>query len=129
MSVLSSKSSIGRFQEEAEARFRAHKRNVVLAGETGVGKSSLINLIANKNIAGVSNDSLGCTSEIQNYHTVIGRDSFEIWDTPGLDEGPGAKRVGYTSSFSVPEDGASLAPYRTPIKLSVNPCLLAYQLL
>lgn len=89
MSVLSSKSSIGRFQEEAEARFRAHKRNVVLAGETGVGKSSLINLIANKNIAGVSNDSLGCTSEIQNYHTVIGRDSFEIWDTPGLDEGPG----------------------------------------
>ncbi|KAI6000729.1 P-loop containing nucleoside triphosphate hydrolase protein, partial [Pisolithus albus] len=71
------------------AMLQVHKRNVVLAGETGVGKSSLINLIANKNIAGVSNDSLGCTFEIQNYHTVIGRDSFDIWDTPGLDEGPG----------------------------------------
>lgn len=87
MTVLSGNSGIDRFQEEAEARFRAHKRNVVLAGETGVGKSSLINLIANKNIAGASDDYLGCTSEIRNYHTVIGKDSFEIWDTPGLDEG------------------------------------------
>ena len=68
----------------------ARQRNVVLAGETGVGKSSLINLIVNRTIAGVSDDSVGCTSEIQNYHAVIGKDSFEIWDTPGLDEGLGA---------------------------------------
>lgn len=65
------------------------QRNIVLAGETGVGKSSLINLIVNRSIAGVSDDFLGCTSAIQNYHAMIGKDSFEIWDTPGLDEGFG----------------------------------------
>ncbi|KAL4074294.1 P-loop containing nucleoside triphosphate hydrolase protein, partial [Scleroderma citrinum] len=67
----------------------ARQRNVVLAGETGVGKSSLINLIVNRSIAGVSGNSFGCTSEIHNYHAIVGKDSFEIWDTPGLDEGIG----------------------------------------
>ncbi|KAG6331686.1 hypothetical protein ID866_7401 [Astraeus odoratus] len=86
---VSGNSSMEQFQEEAEARFRTRKRNVVLAGETGVGKSSLINLIVDRNLARVSNDSFGCTSDIQNYRAVIGRDYFEIWDTPGLDEGVG----------------------------------------
>jgi len=58
--------------------------DIVLLGETGVGKSSLINLIVGKNVAAVSPDTVACTMTV-NVHTFEekGR-TFHLYDTPGL---------------------------------------------
>ena len=57
-------------------------------GQTGTGKSSLVNLLAGKEIAKVSSQAAGCTSTIQEYRipSDVG-DIYKIWDTPGLNEG------------------------------------------
>lgn len=61
--------------------------NVVLAGECGTGKSSLINLIIGRDVAKTSNDTAACTTEVRSYKVSIGGCNLKIWDTPGLDEG------------------------------------------
>ena len=60
--------------------------NVVLFGETGVGKSSVINLIARKDIAKVSSDVNGCTMQYQYYPISFDNMDFTIYDTIGLEE-------------------------------------------
>jgi hypothetical protein len=60
--------------------------NIILFGETGVGKSSVINLIAGRKVAEVSSDVNGCTmSSTRHTFHVDGR-NFNIWDTVGLEE-------------------------------------------
>ena len=61
--------------------------NVVLAGECGTGKSSLINLIIGRNVAKTSNDTAACTTEVRSYKVSIDGCTLKLWDTPGLDEG------------------------------------------
>ena len=56
-------------------------------GETGVGKSSLINLIADERIAETSSSAVGCTLDYKRHLLTIGDQRFAIWDTAGLDEG------------------------------------------
>lgn len=56
-------------------------------GETGVGKSSLINLIAEEKIAEISNSAVGCTLNYKCHLLTIEDQHFAIWDTAGLDEG------------------------------------------
>ncbi|KAG9316423.1 hypothetical protein JVU11DRAFT_2457 [Chiua virens] len=58
--------------------------NVVLLGEIGVGKSSLINVVAGKNVAGVSPDTIGCTKTATKYTFEEKGVTFHIYDTPGL---------------------------------------------
>ena len=60
--------------------------NIVLFGEAGVGKSSVINLIAEKDVAQTSPDSWGCTLESKRYTFSVAKRSFNIWDTIGLGE-------------------------------------------
>ncbi|KAF8552193.1 P-loop containing nucleoside triphosphate hydrolase protein, partial [Imleria badia] len=62
-------------------------KNVVVFGESGVGKSSLINLIAGKKVSETSSGALGCTLEYKRYLLDLGDQHFAIWDTAGLDEG------------------------------------------
>ena len=59
----------------------------MIFGETGVGKSSLINLIANEKIAETSSNAVGCTLDYKRYSLKIEDQHFAIWDTAGLDEG------------------------------------------
>lgn len=61
--------------------------HTILFGQTGSGKSSVINLIAGKEIAPVSNGAAGCTLSFTPYTcpAVSGR-NYHIWDTVGLDE-------------------------------------------
>lgn len=66
---------------------RASGRNVVIFGETGVGKSSIINTIAQKELAKTSNDSPGCTSNSERYPVEISSQRFVLLDTAGLNEG------------------------------------------
>ncbi|KAI9572095.1 hypothetical protein HD554DRAFT_1628386 [Boletus coccyginus] len=60
--------------------------NVVLFGETGVGKSSVINLIARKEVAKVSSDVNGCTMQSTRYDIPFDDMNFCIFDTIGLEE-------------------------------------------
>lgn len=60
--------------------------NVVLFGETGSGKSAVINLLAGKTVAPTSSDIDGCTKVNQAYPLVINGVSYTIWDTVGLEQ-------------------------------------------
>ncbi|KAL4063878.1 P-loop containing nucleoside triphosphate hydrolase protein [Scleroderma yunnanense] len=68
------------------ARSPAHFANVVIIGETGVGKSSLINLITNGSAqARTSNNVVPCTKKSHACYATIDGRTFKIWDTVGLD--------------------------------------------
>ena len=60
--------------------------NVVLFGETGAGKSSVINLIARKEIEKVSLDVDSCTMQSIRYDIPFDGMFFAIFDTIGLEE-------------------------------------------
>ena len=61
--------------------------NIVIFGESGSGKSSLVNLITGSPDAKVSPDAEGCTTQFKKY-TFSGQDAaqYYLWDTPGLNE-------------------------------------------
>ena len=61
--------------------------NIIVFGETGVGKSSVINLIIGEKRAHTSNDVLGCTFKHERYGIELQGVPFALWDTTGLDEG------------------------------------------
>ncbi len=63
--------------------------NVIIFGETGAGKSSLVNLIAGKAVAKMSSRAVGCTFESTRFTVNIGDKKFHLHDTAGLDEGQG----------------------------------------
>ncbi|KAG1809683.1 P-loop containing nucleoside triphosphate hydrolase protein [Suillus subaureus] len=63
-------------------------RNVVFFGETGSGKSSIINAIARKQLAETSDNATGCTSGHKRYPVTISDQKFVLFDTAGLGEGP-----------------------------------------
>ncbi|CAF1454698.1 unnamed protein product [Rotaria sordida] len=60
--------------------------NVVIFGESGVGKSSIINMLFNKDIADTSDAAIGCTFETKLYKGSRDGYSFNIYDTAGLNE-------------------------------------------
>ncbi|KAG1778926.1 P-loop containing nucleoside triphosphate hydrolase protein [Suillus placidus] len=62
-------------------------RNVVIFGDTGSGKSSLINRITQHLLAETSNDAHGCTSTPECYPVEISNRKYVLIDTPGLNEG------------------------------------------
>ncbi|KIJ67479.1 hypothetical protein HYDPIDRAFT_25932 [Hydnomerulius pinastri MD-312] len=68
-------------------------RNIVIAGETGVGKSSLINLVVGEDAADTSNDAVGVTTEAKYHSWMVGDQEFRLWDTPGLGEGSHGNEV------------------------------------
>lgn len=65
--------------------------NVLIVGETGVGKSSVINLIAGEQLADVSSSANGCTMEATSYDIVLTDNQglghhVRLFDTIGLNE-------------------------------------------
>ena len=60
--------------------------NIVLFGQTGSGKSSVINLIAGRQVAEVSHGADACTLSFNPYTFPVNGRIFHIWDTVGLDE-------------------------------------------
>ncbi|KAF8441424.1 hypothetical protein L210DRAFT_3537164 [Boletus edulis BED1] len=58
--------------------------DIVLLGEIGVGKSSLINQLAGENVAQVSSDTVGCTRTTVKYTFEERGRTFHLYDTPGL---------------------------------------------
>ncbi|KAF9227131.1 hypothetical protein BS17DRAFT_775008 [Gyrodon lividus] len=66
-------------------------KNVVVFGESGAGKSSLINMIAGRSTAATSSRAIGCTFEHKKYDVQVHGKRYAIWDTTGLDEGSHGK--------------------------------------
>ncbi|KAF8552005.1 hypothetical protein OG21DRAFT_1394569, partial [Imleria badia] len=60
--------------------------SIILFGQTGHGKSSVINLIAGKEIAAASSGAKGCTLSFKSYNFPANGRRYHIWDTVGLDE-------------------------------------------
>ena len=61
--------------------------NVIVFGETGTGKSSLINMLGGAPLAGVSSQALGFTFASQAYDLMLAGKPYRVWDTAGLNEG------------------------------------------
>ena len=61
--------------------------NIVVFGQTGAGKSSLINMLARSEVVSVSNKLGGNTTAVQEVKISWDDRSYTIWDTPGLNEG------------------------------------------
>ncbi|KAG0704657.1 hypothetical protein DFH29DRAFT_357544 [Suillus ampliporus] len=61
--------------------------NIVVFGETGAGKSSVINLMAGKQIAHVSPDTHRCTMHWTEYSITFENGTpYQVFDTVGLEE-------------------------------------------
>ncbi|KIJ67584.1 hypothetical protein HYDPIDRAFT_108441 [Hydnomerulius pinastri MD-312] len=74
-------------RQPSEKRLYSRARNVVVFGESGVGKSSVINMIVGRIVTKTSNDAVGCTFRHQCHEVVINGVKVNLWDTAGLDEG------------------------------------------
>ncbi|KAG1812469.1 uncharacterized protein BJ212DRAFT_1483109 [Suillus subaureus] len=64
----------------------ARHKTIVLFGEAGAGKSSLINLMAGEELAPTSPDMQRCTMQWKEYTINFGGDSYQVFDTVGLEE-------------------------------------------
>ena len=61
--------------------------HVALVGNTGVGKSTLVNVLKGRKIAEVNNNVRPCTTRTMQHEVVAGDTRYCIWDTRGLNEG------------------------------------------
>jgi len=61
--------------------------NIIIFGETGAGKSSIVNLLAGEDVAKTTSTSTGSTFETTCYPVMITGSLFNIFDTAGLNEG------------------------------------------
>ena len=58
---------------------------VVLFGQSGAGKSSVVNLIAGQEVAEMSLDMVLCTMHWQEHVITFGGCTYKVFDTMGLD--------------------------------------------
>ena len=61
--------------------------NIILFGEAGSGKSSLVNMIVGDPVAKASNSAGGCTFQNEAHIAIFHDTTFRIHDTAGLNEG------------------------------------------
>jgi predicted GTPase len=54
---------------------------VIVFGETGAGKSSVINMLAGTVVADTPRNAIGCTCENKCYPVSIHGNTFDLWDT------------------------------------------------
>ena len=96
-----------------------HVPNVIVFGETGVGKSSVINMLAGAPVATASNSVQGVTFQSAAYEIKIGDGQFKIYDTIGLGE---------DSAGSVPATTAVKNIYQLMVEVEGGVDLLVYVL-
>ncbi|OAX32309.1 hypothetical protein K503DRAFT_727146, partial [Rhizopogon vinicolor AM-OR11-026] len=85
-------------------------RNIVIFGEAGSGKSSVVNVIAQNQVAATSGSAAGCTFRYERHEVEISGENFVLFDTVGLDEGTTGN--GLLRELTSPKsDGISLLVY------------------
>merc|ERR1719199_2059861 len=57
--------------------------NIIIWGETGEGKSTLINLLVGSKVAEAGKTSAGVTKDIKSYDVVMNGSPIRLWDLPG----------------------------------------------
>ena len=58
----------------------------LVVGQTGVGKSTLINNLLGEDVAGVGSNLTSCTPAVRSYEGVVKGVPVKLIDTPGLDD-------------------------------------------
>ena len=81
-SVDASTGEVTYSEYESKKNINKEKVNIIVAGKTGVGKSSLINYIFGKEVAKVG-DGQPVTQEIQEYN--LENDNITLFDTKGIE--------------------------------------------
>ena len=77
-----------------------NRRNVLIVGDVGVGKSSLINLISGRNVATTSSGAKSCTLHSQEYNVTLDDVDFSLHDTAGMHEAQGnMKKTEYLNAI------------------------------
>jgi hypothetical protein len=93
-------------------------KNVILFGESGSGKSSIINMLSdNGHIAPTSSGARGCTFESHPFDVNVHGVPIKLWDTAGLDEGDAGR---------VPKSDAIVLLYKLVRSLSDGVNLLMF---
>merc|ERR1712178_19847 len=57
--------------------------NIIIWGETGEGKSTLINLLVGSKVADAGKNPAGVTKEIKSYDAIVNGCLIRLWDLPG----------------------------------------------
>ncbi|KAG1904304.1 uncharacterized protein F5891DRAFT_1184510 [Suillus fuscotomentosus] len=73
--------------------------NVLVVGQTGCGKSSVVNMLAGESRAPTSHDLSHCTKHWVEYAIPVDGHSFQVFDTIGFLE-PGLDTKGYTEAIA-----------------------------
>ncbi|KAG2048940.1 hypothetical protein BDR06DRAFT_919804 [Suillus hirtellus] len=74
-------------------------KNIVLFGEAGAGKSSIVNLMAGKEVAKTSLSIQRCTLHWQDYDIDFEGESYKVFDTIGIEES-GLERKEYLATVA-----------------------------
>ena len=73
-------------------------KNIVIFGQTGTGKSSVVNLMAGKEIANTSIETQRCTLHWTEHPIVFDGHSFKVFDTVGMEDHQ-LEMAGYLSAI------------------------------
>jgi len=95
-----------------------NKSNIILFGESGAGKSSVVNMLStNEHTADISSGARGCTFESRSFDIDVLGHPTTIWDTAGLDEGDAGR---------IPKSEAIVLLYKLLRSLSDGVSLLMF---
>eukprot|EP00731_Ephydatia_muelleri_P037539 Em0500g1a len=72
--------------------------NILVTGKTGVGKSTLVNILVGEEVAKVGETLFPETVDVNPYRLENFHGSGVVWDTPGLQDGSGKERKPTLSS-------------------------------
>lgn len=94
--IVNSNGEIVYSENGFERRTGAEKVNIIVAGKTGVGKSSLINYIFGSEVAKVGSGE-PVTQEIEMFH--LEKDNISLYDTKGIEAEDYEKTLGNIQEF------------------------------